>query len=136
MPRFHVSAAAVAALALGFGTPALANDLYPRTTGTGENIEIDYGPAGQGNLVGGGRVAVSGSGENVQLRHLDTAFAQAPRQGQVPFTIGSGEGSATVWVPAGLERSRLALIGSDGSVPGATDRPFLAATPSRVPGRG
>jgi hypothetical protein len=134
MSRFHLTAAAVAALA--FGAPAMADDVYPRTTGTGENIQVEYGPAGQGNLMGGGRVAVSGSGEELRLRHLDPEYAQAPRQGLVPLTVGSGEGSTTVWVPAGMARSRLALIGSDGSLPGGTGRDFLAAMSGRAPGRG
>jgi hypothetical protein len=42
---------------------------------------------------------------------------QAPRPGFVPVLIGSGESSTTVWVPAGTDRARLALIGSDGTLP-------------------
>jgi hypothetical protein len=64
---------------------------------------VDYGPMGQGTLVGGGRVAVSQTaGMDVEIMHLDAQFAQQPRPGFVPLTIGSGETQETVWVPAGM----------------------------------
>ena len=76
---------------------------YPRTYGSGENIMVDYGPMGQGTLVGGGRVAVSQTaGMDLEIMHLDAQFAQQPRPGFVPLTIGSGETQETVWVPAGM----------------------------------
>lgn len=134
MSRLHLTAATLVALAIG--TPALANDLYPRTIGSGESVEIDYGPAGQGNLVGGGRVRVIGTGEDTRIQHLDPTFAQTPRQGLVPVTIGSGEGATTVWVPAGTSPSRLALIGADGSLPDESRSRSLAAPLGRLPGRG
>jgi hypothetical protein len=120
MSRFHVTAATVVALALGFAAPALAADPYARAANTGEAATIDNGPGGQGSLVRGGRVAVAGNGAETQVRHRDTAGALAPRHGQVPVTVGSGESSTIVWVPAGMDPSRLALIGPDGSLPDAT----------------
>jgi hypothetical protein len=137
MSRFTRSAA-IAALVLALATPAMAEVSYPRTVGSGENVEIDYGPNGPGNVVGGGRVIITDSGEDTQLRHLDREFAQAPRPGFVPVTVGAGEGSATVWVPAGTDRSRLALVGADGSLPaeGGTSSTFLAGVFERLLGRG
>jgi hypothetical protein len=84
-------------------TRSEATQSYPRTYGSGENIMVDYGPMGQGMLVGGGRVAVSQTaGMDIEIMHLDAQFAQQPRQGFVPLTIGSGETQETVWVPAGM----------------------------------
>lgn len=114
MSRFHFMAT-LAALSLGLAAPAMAQS-YPRTVGTGENVEIDYGPSGPGNLVGGGRVAVTGTGEDAQFQHLEPQFAQTALIGQIPVTVGSGEDSTTVWVPAGASRNQLALIGPDGSL--------------------
>ena len=76
---------------------------YPRVTGTGENMMVDYGPMGQGALVGGGRVMVSEpGGMEVRVLHLDAMFSQTPRPGYIPLTIGSGESTETVYVPAGM----------------------------------
>lgn len=84
-------------------TPAAATPGYPRTYGSGENIMVDYGPMGQGTLVGGGRVMVSQvSGMNVEVVHLDAMFVQQPREGFIPLTIGSGESQETVWVPLAM----------------------------------
>jgi hypothetical protein len=131
MSRFH--AMIVTALSLGLAAPAVAQDLYPRSVGTGEDTAVDYGPSGPGNILGGGRVAVTGSGEDLQLRHLDPEFTQAPRVGQIPVTVGSGEDSTTIWVPAGTSRSRLALMGGDGSLPVESGKggPALAGLPGR-----
>ncbi len=137
MFRF-VRTATATTLLLALAAPAMGEVSYPRTIGSGENVEIDYGPNGPGNLLGGGRVIVTGSGEDTQLRHLDPEFVQAPRAGLVPVTVGSGEGSATVWVPAGTDRSRLALIGADGSLPaesGAGSN-FLARVLAKLRGEG
>jgi len=81
-----------------------AQQSYPRTYGSGENIMVDYGPAGnQSMIVGGGRVIVTQpSGMNVEIMHLDAMFVQQPREGLVPLTIGSGEGTDTVWVPVSM----------------------------------
>jgi hypothetical protein len=93
--------AAPAAL-LGVSSDTRAQS-YPRVTGTGENMMVDYGPMGQGALVGGGRVMVSEpSGMDVRILHFDAIFAQSPRPGYVPLTIGSGESTETVWVPAAM----------------------------------
>ena len=104
--------------------PDAAN--YPRTTGTGESVEIDYGPGPRGNIVGGGRVVVTGTAEDVRIAHLDPGFVQSARIGLMPVTVGSGEGSATVWVPAGTDRTSLALVGPDGSLPSPAGGTLLA----------
>jgi hypothetical protein len=94
-----------ATLMTGLGGVVPAGDAlaqsYPRVTGSGMELHIDYGPMGQGNLVGGGRVSVSQpSGMDVNIMHFDSMFAQQPREGFVPLTIGSGESQETVWVPS------------------------------------
>lgn len=90
-----------AALPGAFGSAQAQS--YPRTYGQGENIMVEYGPMGQGTLVGGGRVMVSqASGMNVEIVHLDAMFVQQPREGFVPLTIGSGESVETVWVPRAM----------------------------------
>ncbi len=92
--------------------PALAMDgtSWPRTTGSGENVEIEYGPGPRGNVVGGGAVHVANSGENVEIHHLDPSFVQLPPAGQVPVTVGSGDNVSTVWVPAASATSLGLLI--------------------------
>lgn len=93
----------LAAAALLLAAPAALAQSYPRVTGDNENIMIDYGPMGQGNLVGGGRVMVSSNNHmNIDFMHLDVAFSQQPREGYVPLTIGNGEDQETVWVPAAM----------------------------------
>ncbi|MGX9963757.1 hypothetical protein ACVFYP_10535 [Roseomonas sp. F4] len=93
----------LAAALLLLGAPAALAQSYPRVTGTGENMMVEYGPMGQGTLVGGGRVMVSEpGGMDVKVVHFDAMFAQAPRPGFVPLTIGSGESQQTVYVPAGM----------------------------------
>jgi len=90
------------AVALLAGASAVAQTpSYPRIIGSGENMSVDWGPM-QANIVGGGRVMVTerGSMGNIDYIHLDAMFAQAPREGFVPLTIGSGESAETVWVPA------------------------------------
>ncbi len=117
------TAALATALVLGTfggiaGGASAQSVLYPRVIESGENKDIDYGPEGnQGAALGGGRVVAAGSGENTTLHHLDPEYAQAGRRGLVPFTIGSGESTTTVWLPAGTDRSVAALIGNDGSLP-------------------
>jgi hypothetical protein len=113
----------VFALALGAlggiaGGASAQSVLYPRVIENGENKDIDYGPGGnQSAPFGGGRVVITGSGTDTTLRHLDPEYAQANRGGLVPFTVGSGVDSTTVWLPAGTDRSVAALIGNDGSLP-------------------
>jgi hypothetical protein len=98
----------------------MAADRYPRTVGSGENQEIDYGPGGNRNApLGGGRfeVVATNSEGQPELRYLDPQFAQAARAGLVPVTVGSGEAASTVWVPAGTQPTHLTLVGADGSLP-------------------
>ncbi|MDO9500537.1 hypothetical protein [Falsiroseomonas sp.] len=101
------------AAALLLTAPAAMAQSYPRVTGTGENMMVDYGPMGQGTLVGGGRVMVSDpTGMDVRIVHFDAMFAQTPRPGYVPLTIGAGESQETVYVPAAMvEMMRLARSG-------------------------
>lgn len=109
----------LALAAIGFGLlPALAaaQPYYPRIVESGENSTIDYGPGPLGNIVGGGRVVVTGSGEDTTLTHLDPQLAQRPRVGMVPVAVGSGEDFTTVWVPAATDWLQMALIGGDGSL--------------------
>lgn len=77
---------------------------YPRVTcSSGDNCEVDYGPMARGNIVGGGRVMVTGmSGMNFDFVHLDMMFSQSPRPGLIPVTIGTGESVETLWVPAAM----------------------------------
>ncbi|NKE45163.1 hypothetical protein HB662_10265 [Roseomonas frigidaquae] len=102
-PFNRIATALLAAGALSFAVPALANDVsYPRVVGTGENASVVYAPTDTQNTVGGGAVATfEASGNDVQLRHLEPRFAQAPRPGLQPVTVGSGENVETAWVPAG-----------------------------------
>jgi hypothetical protein len=127
-----------ALLALPYAHTAFAEGYYPRVTNNGENVEIDYGPGPRGNIVGGGRVVVTGNGESMQIEHLDPQFAQQPVPGLVPVIVGSGENASVAYVPAGTSLSRLALIGGDGSLPtdAAATRTPLARLFGGAPDRG
>lgn len=101
--------AAMTGLALvgGFAmtTPdASAQTSYPRVVCTGGmDCSVDYGPMGQGNLSGGGRVMVTeAGGQNVMVMHLDSIFAQQPREGFVPVVIGDAQNQMTIYVPAAM----------------------------------
>jgi hypothetical protein len=98
-----VAAVLLAGAALSLPMSSAMAQGYPRVTGSGENLMVDYGPMGQGSLVGGGRVMVTmPSGMDVNIVHLDAIFSQQPRPGYVPLTVGSGENSQTVYVPAAM----------------------------------
>jgi hypothetical protein len=101
--------AAMSALALAGGLVATQvqaqsqppANAYPISRCNGENCEIDYGPMGQATLVGGGRVMISPvDGMTQQVIHLDAMFSQTPRPGFVPLSIGMGENSSVIYVPA------------------------------------
>lgn len=96
---------------------AFAEVSYSRMVDSGENVEIDYGPGQHGDIVGGGAFVVTGSGKSIERRYPDAAQVQAPQPGLVPMTVGSGESSTTVWVPAGTARAGLALVGLDSTLP-------------------
>jgi hypothetical protein len=97
-----------AALAAG---PAAAQT-YPRVVGSGENMMVEYGPMGQGALVGGGRVTVSRpTGMDMQVMHLDSVFVQQPREGFVPVVIGMGPNMTTIYVPQAMAE-RMARAGT------------------------
>lgn len=116
--RISTRAMLAATVMAGLASAVPAGDAqaqsYPRVTGSGMDLQIDYGPMGQGNLVGGGRVSVSQpTGMDVNVMHFDSMFSQRPREGFVPLTIGSGESQETVWVPASmLDMVRRARTGS------------------------
>ncbi len=120
MTSFKRAALGATALLLGAALTAPAGAMdgpaWPRTSGSGENIEIEYGPGPRGNIVGGGAVHVTGSGEQTEIHHLDPSFVQLPPAGQVPVTIGSGENVGTTWVPADTAPTALGPL----TVPGAT----------------
>jgi hypothetical protein len=102
-PTRAALAAVLLAAGVAFAAPGASAQSYPRVTGTGENMMVDYGPMGQGTLVGGGRVMVSQpSGMDVQVLHFDAMFSQQPREGFVPLTIGSGESQQIVYVPRAM----------------------------------
>jgi hypothetical protein len=87
--------------AVALGASAAQAQSYPRVTGTGDNIMIDYGPMGQAALVGGGRVMVTqNSNMNIEVIHLDAMFVQEPRPGFVPLTIGDTASQMVIYVPA------------------------------------
>ncbi|MGK7870883.1 hypothetical protein [Falsiroseomonas sp. E2-1-a20] len=73
---------------------------FPRVVGSGENASVEYGPGPRGNIVGGGRVDVAGSGENIELRHLDPLTVQHGYAGLIPSSRSIGENSELVWLPA------------------------------------
>ncbi len=98
------------AMLLGAASSAGAQS-YPRVVGSGENMEIEYGPGGQRTVIfGGGRVVISMmDGANITLMHLDAEFVQQPREGFVPMIIGSGESNEVIYVrPAMVEMLRRA----------------------------
>ncbi|MDP3418627.1 hypothetical protein [Falsiroseomonas sp.] len=118
-PINRIATALLAAGALSFAAPVLAQDVsYPRVVGTGENTSVEYAPGNTQNILGGGAVTTfEATGNDVQIRHLDPRFAQAPRQGLVPVTIGSGENVTTAWVPA-PQAAATGLAGGFGTIIG------------------
>lgn len=103
------SRAALTGLVLAGGFALTAPDAsaqggYPRVVcNSGNDCSVDYGPMGQGNLVGGGRVTVTmPTGMDVTIMHLDTMFSQNPREGFVPVSVGMGENAMTIYVPASM----------------------------------
>ncbi|MGX9964446.1 hypothetical protein ACVFYP_14035 [Roseomonas sp. F4] len=103
-------------LAAGLSASAAVAQSYPISRCSGENCEIDYGPMGQATLVGGGRVMVSmPDGMSIHIVHLDTIFSQQPRPGYIPMSLGSGEESTVIYVPAAmLEMARRAMAAPAG----------------------
>ena len=96
--RSMVAALLLGGAAFSLAAPASAES-YPRVTGSGENLSVEYGPAGPSNLVGGGRVTVTmQSGMDLDIDHLDPQFTQMA-DGLVPVTIGSGESASQVYLP-------------------------------------
>ncbi len=92
--------AALTAAGLALAPAAMAQDGYPRVIGSGENQSVEYGPMGSANILGGGRVTVTGYENTLQQRHEDAQYAQQPPAGRVPVAVGSGENLSTNWVPA------------------------------------
>ncbi len=102
MYQFSKAAFAASIFAASVG-PAIAQDApaYPFSVSDGENSAIVHAPGnGRGTLVGGGRVIAAANGENTQVQHLDSQFAQPAAPGLVAVSVGSGEDSSVVFVPA------------------------------------
>lgn len=104
---------AAALLGPTFSLGAIAADgvTYPRTVGSGENIEVEYGPAPRGNIVGGGHMQVTGYGENAEVTYLEAGYAQPAPFGLMPTLRGSGENIDVVWVPNPAGTTMLATRG-------------------------
>ncbi len=95
----------VTGLSLLIGVPAAAfaadGPAYPISVTQGENSVIEHGPGNPaGTLVGGGRVVATGSGEDARAQHLDAGFQQGAPAGMVAVSVGSGENSSVIFVPA------------------------------------
>ncbi|WP_439595277.1 hypothetical protein [Falsiroseomonas sp.] len=98
--------AATALLAGLSSQGAFAQDMYPRTIGSGESAEIVYGPGPQGNILGGGAVAVRQvTGSEAIVTYLDDQFVQRAQPGQVAVVISRGENTQRVELPAASPRS-------------------------------
>jgi hypothetical protein len=113
--RPFLLAAALGLAAVLPGT-AGAQQSYPRIIQHGSmDFEVDYGPMGQGNVVGGGRVMISPStvtGETFTVMHLDMLFSQTPRPGFVPMLVGDAQNQSVIYVPAMMvEMVRRAMAG-------------------------
>ena len=115
MTRINRIAAAIFAAGLLGAAPVLAQNAFPRTVGSGENITVEYGPAGSSNVVGGGATVLRNraNGE-VDANYLEPDFAQTPRQGVVAVEIGSGESAETIWVPAASATANAGRAGARG----------------------
>lgn len=99
--RSFLSLSAAALMGLAIAGSASAQT-YPRSIGTGEESSVEYGPTGpQGNILGGGRVAITGTGENAVASYSDDQYVQRPLPGVIAATAGSGENQSVVYVPAG-----------------------------------
>jgi hypothetical protein len=116
--RTGLRSLAAAALALGVlaAAPVQAQS-YPRLVNPGENAEVDYGPGGSPNIVGGGQVVEHGSGENRYVTYLNPRMAQAAPSNLTPVVVDPGENQHVVWVPADVDRRALALATGDGTLP-------------------
>jgi len=87
------------------------------TLGNGQGATVDFSHGPFRNVVGGGALTATSNGENDSATYYDPSFAQRPRQGMVPVTVGGGENSEILWVPAGTSQRVLAQLGTDGSMP-------------------
>ncbi|MGX9963051.1 hypothetical protein ACVFYP_06985 [Roseomonas sp. F4] len=97
--------AATALLAGLSAQGAFAQDMYPRTIGSGESAEIVYGPGPQGNILGGGAVALRQvTGDEAVVTYLDNSFVQTAPAGRVPAVFSQGENSLRVELPAPAQR--------------------------------
>ncbi|WP_191083852.1 hypothetical protein [Roseococcus microcysteis] len=98
------------AAALLLGAPVLAQAAdYPRQVGSGEDMTIEYGPAAQGNIVGGGGTVVTFSGPSPSIRYTDDAQVQRRTDGLVPVMVDQGETRTITFVaPEAATSPRLA----------------------------
>ena len=97
---FRSLLAATALLAGLSSQGAGAQGMFPRAVGSGENVEIEYGPGPQRNILGGGAVRVQSRGGNeTTVTYLDDQFGQRQRDGLVPVLRSDGENSDLVYLP-------------------------------------
>jgi hypothetical protein len=68
--------------------------MYPRFIGSSQDGEIDYGPGGHGNVVGGGVAHVVGSSQDGEIAYSGPAQSQEP---MFAFSVGSGENAQIVY---------------------------------------
>jgi len=78
-------------------TAAAQDTTYPHLINKGGDIEIGYGPGPRGNVVGGGRVVMSGGGDDMRITRLDPAPVQ-PSDGLIPVLVGGGEDRRIAYV--------------------------------------
>ncbi|WP_431284962.1 hypothetical protein ACQW02_09150 [Humitalea sp. 24SJ18S-53] len=112
--RNHLNSILAAALLVpAFSLGAIAADgvTYPRVVGSGENIEVEYGPAERENIVGGGQMGPSATGYSGEASYLEAGRAQLPPFGAVPTTRDNNENMEIVWVPNSAGETMLASRG-------------------------
>ena len=95
MNAFRTLLAAAALLGTAASSSAFAAPLS--MVNQGEAFSVQYEEGYTGNIVGGGVTRVASQGENVQIAHLDSRFAQQPAG--IPVFVGGSEGSIA-YVPA------------------------------------
>jgi hypothetical protein len=97
-PRFQSALFALSLFAAIGASAAVAHANGPiEVVGQGENFAVIYPPGHDENVVGGGRVAVAGRGENLRIRYLDPGAAH-PVPG-VPVPTGGESGGVAYIQP-------------------------------------
>lgn len=85
---------------------------YPRLSGSGDEAVVEYGPAAQGNIVGGGRVALGHDGDSILVLRQDQGIGQRVLAGQVPVARSVNGTLEVVLEPAAPAASMLAAGGA------------------------